>query len=54
LPGFEELQGNGTYFAEFDFGKSKIAFRKVINQIGNIQTENLRGKVEKLKKVQYT
>jgi hypothetical protein len=53
LPGFEELQGNGTYFAEFDLNRPKIAFKKVLNQIGEVQTSNLRGQKLKLMRVQY-
>jgi hypothetical protein len=54
LSGFEELQGNGAYFVEFDFNKPKTAFKKAVNKIGEIQTESLRGKKQKILKVQYT
>lgn len=53
LPDFDEMQGNGTFFSEFNFSKPKSAFKKVINKIGEIQTDNLRAKKIKGKRVRY-
>lgn len=51
LPGFEEVQGDGVFFSEFDPRKPISAFKKFINQIGEVQEEKVIGRKYKLEKV---